>query len=71
VTSRILAIVDSYDVMLNGRPYKKLMNNDEVISELKRCSGSQFDPELVKVFIRKVLNQGKHIKEIQALKIRV
>lgn len=49
--SRILAIVDAYDVMISGRPYKKAMSREEIIRELKRCSGTQFDPELVKVFL--------------------
>jgi diguanylate cyclase (GGDEF)-like protein/PAS domain S-box-containing protein len=48
--SRIITIVDAYDVMINGRPYKKPMNHEEVMEELKRCAGIQFDPELVKNF---------------------
>ncbi len=51
ITSRIISIVDAYDVMLNGRPYKKPMNKRKAINELKRFSGRQFDPELVRRFI--------------------
>jgi len=50
--SRIITIIDAYDVMINGRPYKKPMTHEEVMEELKRCSGIQFDPELVKNFIQ-------------------
>ncbi len=50
--SRILAIVDAYDVMINGRPYKKPMSRDEAIAELQRCSGTQFDLELVEIFLQ-------------------
>ena len=50
--SRIITIIDAYDVMINGRPYKKPMTHEEVIEELKRCAGIQFDPELVKNFIQ-------------------
>ena len=50
--SRIITIVDAYDVMINGRPYKDPMTHEEVIEELKRCAGIQFDPELVKNFIQ-------------------
>ncbi len=60
ITSRIINIVDAYDVMINGRPYKKKMSNDEAITELRRCSGTQFDPGLVEIFINKVLT-GKKI----------
>jgi diguanylate cyclase (GGDEF)-like protein len=49
--SRILSIVDSYDVMTNDRPYRKAMTKLEAIEELKRYSGIQFDAELVEVFL--------------------
>jgi len=50
--SRIIAIVDAYDVMINGRPHKDPMTYKEVIEELKKCAGTQFDPELVENFIQ-------------------
>lgn len=49
--SRIINIVDSYDVMTNDRIYKKAIGKTEAIKELKKCSGTQFDPEIVKYFI--------------------
>jgi len=49
--ARITAIADAFEVMLNGRPYKKSMSWSEIINEFKRCSGKQFDPELVEVFL--------------------
>ena len=49
--SRMLTIIDSYDVMISGRPYKEAMTETEAASELKSCAGSQFDPELVDKFI--------------------
>jgi HD-GYP domain-containing protein (c-di-GMP phosphodiesterase class II) len=52
--SRIANVVDSYEVMLNGRPYKKPMSEEEIIAELKRCSGTQFDPNLVEVFLQEI-----------------
>jgi diguanylate cyclase (GGDEF)-like protein/PAS domain S-box-containing protein len=50
--SRILAVADSYDAMVNDRYYRKALTHDVALAELKRCSGSQFDPEVVKVFLR-------------------
>lgn len=48
---RILAVVDAYDAMTNDRPYQKAGNKKTAVEELKRCSGSQFDPEIVDIFI--------------------
>lgn len=57
VISRILAIVDAYDVMRTGRPYKeRAMTRKEAIEELRKSSGTQFDPNLVKIFV-KILNR--------------
>ncbi len=50
--SRILNIVDSFDVMTHKRCYKEAVSLEEAIVELRRCSGNQFDPELVEIFIR-------------------
>ncbi len=49
--ARILNLIDSYDVMNNGRPYKKKMSTIEIIEEVKRCSGKQFDPDLAEEFV--------------------
>ncbi len=49
--ARITAIVDAYEVMSNGRPYQKAKSKSEIVAELKSCSGTQFDPELVEIFL--------------------
>jgi diguanylate cyclase (GGDEF)-like protein/PAS domain S-box-containing protein len=49
--ARITAIADAYEVMTNGRPYKKSMSFKEVKIEFERCSGIHFDPELVDIFL--------------------
>lgn len=50
--SRIIAIADAYDAMTSPRPYRPAMSHEQAIAELRRCAGTQFDPELVEVFIR-------------------
>jgi len=47
ILARILAIADTYDVMVNGRSYQPAVSPQEVWEELKRCAGTQFDPQLV------------------------
>lgn len=49
--SRIIAIIDAYDAMTSNRPYRKAMAHEKAVAELKRCSGTQFDPHLVAEFI--------------------
>jgi diguanylate cyclase (GGDEF)-like protein len=49
--ARILSIADSFDAMTSARPYRQPLPAETVINELKKCSGSQFDPELVEAFL--------------------
>ena len=49
--SRIISIVDAYDVMTHKRVYKDAMSKGEALKEIESCAGTQFDPELAKEFI--------------------
>lgn len=49
--SRILAIADSFDAMTSERPYKMIMSIDDAKQELRRCSGTQFDENIVNIFL--------------------
>jgi len=48
--ARIIAVVEAYDVMTKGRPYRKPVSPDEALGELKRSSKKQFDPQIVTKF---------------------
>lgn len=50
--ARIIAVADAFDAMTSDRPYRKALPKEEALQELKRCAGSQFDPEVVKAFLR-------------------
>lgn len=49
--ARIFSLVDTLDAMTSDRPYRKALPFDAVISEVKHCKGSQFDPEIVDIFL--------------------
>jgi diguanylate cyclase (GGDEF)-like protein/PAS domain S-box-containing protein/putative nucleotidyltransferase with HDIG domain len=53
--ARIVAICDAYDAMTEQRSYRKPFSNEEAIAELRRCSGTQFDPEIVDLFVNQIL----------------
>ncbi|MFQ5901256.1 MAG: HD-GYP domain-containing protein, partial [Thermodesulfobacteriota bacterium] len=50
--ARILSVSDAYDSMTSDRPYRKAIGKERAIAELKRCSGTQFDPSVVDAFLR-------------------
>ncbi|MCQ2597512.1 MAG: HD-GYP domain-containing protein [Treponema sp.] len=56
--ARILCLADSYDAMTSNRVYRKRLSDDEVRKEIERCAGSQFDPEMAKIFIS-LMDSGK------------
>ena len=51
MAARIMAIIDAYEVMTQGAVYKTAITSRQAVEELQRCSGTQFDPEIVKVLI--------------------
>ncbi|WIV19509.1 diguanylate cyclase [Paenibacillus polygoni] len=52
---RMLTVLDSFDAMTTERPYQKTKTLQEGIIELRACAGTQFDPELVEIFIAYIL----------------
>jgi diguanylate cyclase (GGDEF)-like protein/putative nucleotidyltransferase with HDIG domain len=49
--ARVIAIADAYDTITSERTYKKPRRPEEAFSELQRCAATQFDPEIIRVFI--------------------
>jgi len=50
--TKIITLSDTFDAMTSKRCYKESMSLNEVINEIIRCSGTQFDPDLAKVFLK-------------------
>ncbi len=49
---RIISVADAYDAMTSRRPYRKALTHEQAVQELKNNAGTQFDPAIVKVFIK-------------------
>lgn len=49
--ARVLSIIDTYDVITNPRAYKDAQSPEYALQEIEKCAGTQFDPELTRVFI--------------------
>lgn len=61
--AKILAVADAFDTMISDRPYRKALSFNNAVDELKRYSGSQFDPAVVEVFLKILENNPQIIKE--------
>jgi len=57
ITGRILAVAEAYDVMTSDQPYRKKLEREVALKDIKEQSGSQFDPEVVDALLRLDLNQ--------------
>ena len=55
--ARIIAVADAYDAMTVAASYRKALSKKEAVEEIKRCSGTQFDPTIAKIFVEKVLKE--------------
>jgi HD-GYP domain-containing protein (c-di-GMP phosphodiesterase class II) len=49
--ARIVAVCDAYDAIVTKRAYREARDSSTAIAELRRCSGTQFDPEVVDAFV--------------------
>jgi HD-GYP domain-containing protein (c-di-GMP phosphodiesterase class II) len=58
IEARILGLADSVEAMSSDRPYRSALTSNEILAEVKRCSGTQFDPEVVDAFLALVEKNG-------------
>jgi ribonuclease P protein subunit RPR2 len=57
VTARIFSVADSFDAMTSDRPYRGSIGIDRALAEIQGGAGSQFDPEVVRVFVQ-LIDEG-------------
>jgi diguanylate cyclase (GGDEF)-like protein len=63
---RLMAVADAFSAMVLDRPYRQGRSFEEALDELRRCSGTQFDPQMVDAFVRAVERQLAAAQEIEA-----
>lgn len=63
--ARIAAVADTFDAMTSKRTYRDPLPLEVVKAEIEKCSGSQFDPEIAKVFLDILDNHYDEITQIQ------
>jgi HD-GYP domain-containing protein (c-di-GMP phosphodiesterase class II) len=56
ILSRIMAVGASYDTILSERTYKKAKTKSEALEEIQNYAGTQFDPQIVSLFVNQVAN---------------
>jgi hypothetical protein len=61
IQARILAVADAYDAMTTHRPYRRALTRRYAFLELRRCGGTQFDPDVVEALIEVVHRTGTKV----------
>jgi HD-GYP domain-containing protein (c-di-GMP phosphodiesterase class II) len=59
--ARIISVADVYDAMTSDRAYRKALPHEATLAEIRRCSGSQFDPTVTSEFVETI---EKHRREL-------
>lgn len=61
IGARIMAVVSAFEAMTTKRPYRSIKNIDEAVEEIRKNSGTQFDPKVVDVFLRVIYRKDVRV----------
>lgn len=61
--ARVIGVADSFSAMTSDRPYRAPLSLDEACEELERCAGSQFDPQVVMLFVEEVRKRPASVRD--------
>jgi diguanylate cyclase (GGDEF)-like protein len=70
LVARVMCVVDCYDAMSCERPYRRALSYRQCLAELRRCSGTQFDPDMVAAFLRALARLRRRRARVNALAAR-
>ncbi len=65
LAARILAVADAFDAMTSDRPYRPAMSATEAVDEIKRCTGTQFDPMAAEAFFRIMSRESESLSSVE------
>jgi len=70
LVARIISVADTYDAMTSDRAYRRALPHEVTATEIERCAGSQFDPDVAKTFVERIdtyrdalRDSGEHVPE--------
>jgi HD-GYP domain-containing protein (c-di-GMP phosphodiesterase class II) len=63
LVARIIAVADTYDAMTTDRAYRRALPHEVTLSEIQRCSGSQFDPDLAGNFVERIEQHRQELRD--------
>ncbi|MFW2487390.1 bifunctional diguanylate cyclase/phosphohydrolase [Clostridium chromiireducens] len=66
--ARVLTVIDSFDAMTSNRPYNNRKTYEEGILEIEQCIGTQFDPEIARIFIE-VIKSNEGVSFYESIKM--
>ncbi len=61
--ARIISVADAFEAMISERPYRRALSQEEALQEIEAGLGDQFDPQIGKLFISAIKNNGKTLDE--------
>jgi len=70
LVARAMCVVDCYDAMSCRRPYRPALSYRQCLAELRRCAGTQFDPEMVAAFLRALRRLRRRRARVDALAVQ-
>jgi diguanylate cyclase (GGDEF)-like protein len=70
IEARILSVTDAFEAMISERPYRSALSFKQAIAELEKCSGTQFDPGIVRAFIPIALATAPDDIELEMQRVR-